>query len=136
MGYTLKSKVLIVGAGFSGATVARELANAGHECDVIDSRPHLAGNAHDFTNEHGIRVHTYGPHIFHTNDRKVAEWVKQFGEWSEYKHKVKAQLEDGTFVTLPVNQETKLIVGEENILDIFYRPYTKKMWGVTLDELD
>ena len=132
----MKNKILVVGAGFSGSTIARQLAEVGCECDVIESRPHIAGNAHDYTNEHGIRIHTYGPHIFHTNDKKVYDWVKKFGEWSEYKHKVKAQLEDGTFVTLPVNQETKSIVGEENILDIFYRPYTKKMWGVTLDELD
>ena len=132
----MKNKILVVGAGFSGSTIARQLAEVGCECDVIESRPHIAGNAHDYTNEHGIRIHTYGPHIFHTNDKKVYDWVKKFGEWSEYKHKVKAQLENGTFVTLPVNQETKSIVGEENILDIFYRPYTKKMWGVTLDELD
>jgi UDP-galactopyranose mutase len=53
-----------------------------------------------------------------------------------YQHRVKAQLSDGRYVTLPVNRETKEIVGEEHVLDIFFRPYTKKMWGVELDELD
>ena len=129
-------KVLIVGAGFSGVTVARTLAEAGHKCHVIDKRPHIGGNAYDYNNHLNIRIHAYGPHIFHTNNEKVVNWVKRFGEWIDYKHKVKAQLSDGRYVTLPVNKETKEIVGEKNILDTFFRPYTKKMWGVELDELD
>ena len=129
-------KILVVGAGFSGAVIAHQLAKAGHDIHVIDERDHIGGNAYDYTNEKGIRVHKYGPHLFHTNNEKVYNWVTQFDEWVPYKHKVKAQLDDGRYVTLPVNKETKEIVGEENILDIFYRPYTKKMWGVTLDELD
>jgi len=129
-------KVLIVGAGFAGATVARELANDGHTVIVMDERGHIGGNAYDYTNEHGIRIHKYGPHIFHTSNKKVYDWVTQFGDWVEYKHKVKAQLADGQYVTLPVNKHTKEIVGEDNIIDTFYRPYTKKMWGKELEELD
>ena len=52
-------KYLVVGAGFSGAVIARELANAGHTVRVIDSRDHIAGNAYDYTNEHGIRIHKF-----------------------------------------------------------------------------
>lgn len=129
-------KILIVGAGFAGATVARELANDGHTVIVMDERGHIGGNAYDYTNEHGIRIHKYGPHIFHTSNKKVYDWVTQFGDWVEYKHKVKAQLADGQYVTLPVNKHTKEIVGEDNIIDTFYRPYTKKMWGKELEELD
>lgn len=128
--------ILVVGAGLSGVTIARELAEAGHIVDVIDKRDHIAGNAYDYDNEYGIRVHKYGPHLFHTNNKTVFDWLSQFTEWVEYKHKVKAQLEDGRHATLPVNKETKEIVGEENVLDIFFRPYTKKMWGVELDELN
>lgn len=128
--------VLIVGAGFSGAVIARELAEAGHKCTVIDKRGHIAGNCHDYTNMEGIRIHSYGPHLFHTNNAEVVNWLSKFTEWVEYKHKVKAQLSDGRYVTLPVNKETKEIVGEENVLDIFFKPYTKKMWGKTLEELD
>ena len=116
--------VLVVGAGFAGATVARLLAEAGHQITVIDERPHVAGNAYDYTNQYGIRVHKYGPHLFHTNNRKVYEWLQQFGAWVPYKHKVKAVLENGTYVTLPVNRETKEIVGEDKIIDTFFRPYT------------
>lgn len=127
--------ILIVGAGFSGAVIARELAEAGHRVTIIDQRNHIGGNAYDYDHE-GIRIHKYGPHLFHTNNKEVVDWLSQFTEWVDYKHKVKAQLADGTYVTLPVNKETKEIVGEENILDTFFRPYTLKMWGKTLDELD
>lgn len=127
--------ILIVGAGFSGAVIARELAEAGHKVTVIDQRNHIGGNAYDYDLE-GIRIHKYGPHLFHTNNKEVVDWLSKFTEWVDYKHKVKAQLDDGTYVTLPVNRETKEIVGEENILDTFFRPYTLKMWGKTLDELD
>jgi len=128
--------ILVVGAGLSGATIARELAEAGNSVHVIDRRDHVAGNAFDYTNEHGIRVHEYGPHLFHTNNKEVFEYLGKFTTWVPYRHKVKAQLEDGRHVTLPVNKKTKEIVGEENVLDIFFRPYTKKMWGVELDELN
>lgn len=129
-------KFLVVGAGFSGAVIARELAEAGYTVDVIDARDHIGGNAWDFVNDKGIRIHKYGPHIFHTSNKIVYDWVTQFSEWVEYKHKVKAQLADGRYVPLPVNRETKEIVGEENIIDVFYRPYTKKMWNKDIEELD
>ena len=127
---------LVIGAGFAGATVARLVAEAGHRVVVMDKRDHIAGNAYAYENEHGIRIHKYGPHLFHTNNKKVFDFLSQFTEWVEYKHKVKAQLEDGRYVTLPVNKETKEIVGEQNVIDIFFRPYTYKMWGKTIEELD
>lgn len=132
-------RYLVVGAGFSGAVIARELADAGKEVVVIDQRDHIAGNAYDYMHPlkgGDIRVHKYGPHLFHTNNTRVFEYLSRFTNWIPYKHKVKALLPDGRFATLPVNRETKEMVGEENVLDIFFRPYTKKMWGVELDELD
>jgi len=128
--------ILVVGAGFAGAVIAHELANDGHKVKVIDERGHIGGNAYDYVNEHGIRIHKYGPHIFHTNNKVAYDWVTKFDEWEDYQHRVKAQLSDGTYVTLPVNANTKYVVGEENILDTFFRPYTKKMWGMELEELD
>jgi UDP-galactopyranose mutase len=132
----MNKKILIVGAGFSGATIARELADKGYKVTVIDKRKHVAGNAHDYTNEHGIKVHTYGPHLFHTSNMKIVEWLSRFTEWVEYKHKVKALLKNGSYVTLPVNAQTSKIVGKENIVDILFRPYTKKMWGMEIESLD
>ena len=128
--------ILIVGAGFSGTVIAYELSKAGHNISMIDERPHIGGNAYDYTDENGIRIHKYGAHLFHTNNKKVFDWLTQFGEWEEYKHKVKAILDDGRYVTLPVNKETLKIIGKENIIDTLYRPYTYKMWNKTIEELD
>ena len=130
------NSILVVGAGFSGAVIARELAESGRHVVVIDKRDHVAGNAYDFTNEIGIRIHKYGPHLFHTSNDKVVEWLSKFTEWRPYQHKVKALLSDGRLVTLPVNKETTEIVGKENVLDIFFRPYTRKMWGIELEQID
>ncbi len=129
-------KILVVGAGFSGATIARLLAANGYHVDIIDKRNHLAGNAFDYVNEYGLRIHQYGPHLFHTSNMKVVDFLSEFTTWIRYQHKVKAQLKNGKLVTLPVNKETQEIVGKENILDVFYRPYTKKMWGVEIEKLD
>jgi UDP-galactopyranose mutase len=128
--------ILIVGAGLYGSTVARVLADAGHLVKVIDKRSHVAGNAYDYTTPNGIRIHKYGPHLFHTNNQDVVDFLSRFTEWTEYKHKVKALLSDGRYVTLPVNKETKAIVGEENVVDTFIRPYTKKMWGLDIEQID
>ena len=116
--------------------VGNQLAKAGHSVDIIDKRDHIGGNAYDYVNDDGIRIHKYGPHIFHTNVKRVYDWITQFGEWVEYRHKVKAMLSNGTYVTLPVNRETKRIVGEDNIISTFYAPYTYKMWGKKIEELD
>ena len=65
---------LVVGAGFAGAVCARRMAEEfGLRVLVIDRRPHLAGNAHDALDDHGVLIHTYGPHIFHTNAAKVID---------------------------------------------------------------
>jgi UDP-galactopyranose mutase len=132
----MNKRILIIGAGFSGVTVARILAENGFLITVIDKRDHVAGNAYDYTNNKGIRVHKYGPHIFHTNNKKVFDWLSNFTTWLPYKHRVKALLKDGTEVVLPPNRETAEIIGTENIIDTLFRPYTKKMWGLEIEELD
>lgn len=183
--------ILVVGAGFAGATAARELAEAGHSVLVIDRRNHVAGNAYDYVNDFGIRVHMYGPHLWHTSNDEVQEWASRFTEWVPYKHQVAALLEDGTHVPLPINHETieqvfgdrfdawaynnnwieyhpetgdmigyargahaafletlrvphaeitnsrqhvEASVGKE-LCDLFFAPYTRKMWGLELEQL-
>ena len=64
-------RFLVVGAGFAGSVMARELADAGYHVKVIDKRPHIAGNAYDEYDSHGILIHLYGPHIFHTNGERI-----------------------------------------------------------------
>jgi len=129
-------RILVVGAGFSGCTVARELADHGHRVTVIEKRGHIAGNAFDYIGDAGIRLHKYGPHLFHTSNQRVVDWVTRFAEWTPYRHKVKALLPDGRFATLPVNAETARMVGPENIVNVLFRPYSRKMWGMGLEDLD
>jgi len=95
----------VVGAGFSGSVVARELAEAGHQIVVFDSRDHVAGNCHTARHETGVMVHTYGPHIFHTQHEHVWRYINRFGEMMPYRHKVKA-ISRGTMYSLPVNLTT------------------------------
>jgi UDP-galactopyranose mutase len=98
--------VLVVGAGFAGAVCARRMAEEyGLRVLVIDRRPHVAGNAHDARDEHGVLIHTYGPHIFHTNAAKVTDFLSRFTDWRPYEHRVWAEI-DGQIVPLPINRTT------------------------------
>jgi UDP-galactopyranose mutase len=97
---------LVVGAGYAGSVMARELATrANHRVLVIDRRDHIAGNAYDYHDEHGVLVHRYGPHIFHTNAGKVVEYLSQFTDWRPYEHRVLARV-DGQLVPMPINRTT------------------------------
>jgi UDP-galactopyranose mutase len=96
---------LIVGAGFAGATTARELAEAGQRVLVIDQRPHIGGNAFDHFDDHGVLVHRYGPHIFHTNSERVFAWLSRFTDWRPYEHRVLAMVE-GKGYPIPINRST------------------------------
>ncbi|WP_234193927.1 UDP-galactopyranose mutase [Pseudacidovorax sp. NFM-22] len=98
-------KFLVVGAGFSGAVTARQLADAGFSVTVIDKRPHIAGNAYDHLDEHGVLVHKYGPHIFHTNSKRVFQWLSQFTDWRFYEHRVLAQVNQKLY-PIPINRTT------------------------------
>ncbi|RYH01041.1 UDP-galactopyranose mutase [Salipiger sp. IMCC34102] len=97
---------LMVGAGFSGAVVARHLADAGLPCTVVDSRSHVAGNCHTARDaDTGVMVHTYGPHIFHTADDEVWDYVRRHATFHPYKNRVKST-HAGQVYTLPVNLHT------------------------------
>lgn len=163
--------ILIVGAGFAGAVYGRELAEAGYHVEIIDQRDHIAGNAYDAVDENGVRVHKYGPHLFHTSNEKVFDWISTFGEMIPYRHSSQALLEDGRLVPMPINRETLEVMfdttlsneaeveallasqavpiktpknaGEyllsrigTTLTDLFFRPYTKKMWGLELEDMD
>jgi UDP-galactopyranose mutase len=95
--------IAIVGAGFSGAVIAYELANKGFKVDVYDTRPHVAGNCHterdDKTN---VMTHVYGPHIFHTDNEKVWNYIQQFDEFMPFTNRVKAITHDRVY-SLPIN---------------------------------
>jgi UDP-galactopyranose mutase len=101
----LKADVIIIGAGLSGATLARQYANLGKKVVVIEKRNHIAGNCYDYYNEDGVLVSKYGAHIFHTSYEDVYKFIKTYGEWKNYHHTVKASV-DGELVPVPINLET------------------------------
>ena len=168
--------ILVVGAGFAGAVHARVLAEAGYDIHVIDKRPHIAGNAYDEVDANGLRVHQYGPHLFHTNNERVVEWLARFGTFVPYEHRVQAVVgatsadTGGNYVPLPVNRRTiEAVFGVEladadavaaflktqaepieapanagehlrsqiggTLTDLFFRPYTRKMWNLDLEDM-
>lgn len=100
------NNIIIIGAGFSGAVIANRLANAGIPCHVVDSRHHIGGNCHTERDvETGVMVHRYGPHIFHTDNREVWDFITQFGEFMPYVNRVKSTV-DGAVYSLPINLHT------------------------------
>ena len=99
-------KVLMVGAGLSGAVIGRSLAEAGHDVTVIDGRDHVGGNCHTTRDPNtGVLVHVYGPHIFHTNDTEVWDYVNTFARFRPYKNQVKSTTQGQVF-SLPINLHT------------------------------
>ena len=100
-------EILIVGAGMAGAVHARRLAEAGFDVHVIDQRDHIAGNCFDEVDaETGVRLHRYGPHLFHTSNMRAVEWLSRFTDWIPYEHRVVARLESGRLVPMPINADT------------------------------
>ena len=105
---------IIVGAGYAGATCARRLADAcGLHVAVIERRNHVAGNAYDRLDDAGILIHEYGPHIYHTTNDRVHRFLSRFTEWTDYQHKVLANIH-GELMPVPFNHASlKLAFGEE-----------------------
>lgn len=97
---------LIVGAGFAGSVLAERLATVlGQRVLIVDKRPHIGGNAYDRYDDHGVLVHPYGPHIFHTNSEEIFEYLSRFTQWRPYQHRVLASV-DGQLVPIPINLDT------------------------------
>lgn len=97
--------VLIVGAGFAGSVVAECLARQGRRVLIIDKRPHIGGNAFDEVDQHGLLIHRYGPHIFHTQAERVLAYLSLFTAWRPYEHRVRAWI-DGRLYPIPINRTT------------------------------
>lgn len=99
----MKVDWLIVGAGFTGSVLAERIASQlGQKVLVVEQRNHIGGNAYDYYNEHGVLVHQYGPHIFHTNAKLIWDYLSQFTQWYSYYHHVLAVV-DGNQIPLPFN---------------------------------
>ncbi len=99
----MKVDWLIVGAGFTGATLAERIASQlDQRVLIVERRDHIGGNAYDSYNEQGVLIHNYGPHIFHTNKKGVWDYLSQFTEWRPYYHRVLGVV-DGNKVPIPFN---------------------------------
>lgn len=132
---------MIVGAGITGATIARLLTDAGEKCLVIDKRDHIGGNCYDEPHEDYF-INRYGGHIFHTNNKPIWDFVNRFSEWIPYEHRVKASYR-GNVYSLPPNKLTMLQLGlngderhaEAVIRQSFFAGYSFKQWGMDIDDL-
>ena len=98
----MAGKILIIGAGLTGITLAEKFASRGNQVLIIDNRNHIGGNCYDLKNREGILIHKYGPHIFHTSDKEVFDYLAKFTEWIPYEHKVLGYI-DGKFAPVPFN---------------------------------
>ena len=106
-------KAIIIGCGFAGATVARQLAEKGYEIKIYEKRDHIGGNCYDCNDEHGILVHQYGPHIFHTNSEEVYDFLSKYTKWYDYSHEVVGNVYD-KIIPIPFNLNTlNIVFGDE-----------------------
>lgn len=100
------NRILVVGAGFSGAVIARELAESSYQVELMEARDHIAGNCHTVRDDQtGVMVHQYGPHIFHTDDEDTWDYINRYGEFMPYKNQVKSTVNDRVY-SLPINLHT------------------------------
>jgi UDP-galactopyranose mutase len=131
---------LIVGAGISAATFCAAMKHKYKIC-VMDIRPHIGGNCYDYKSSN-MFVQIYGPHYFHTSNNAVKEFVSKYTEWINYTHSVTAEvIHKGVKkkVPFPYSKETELALGEslsiEERINLFFKPYSKKMWNMDWDDL-
>jgi UDP-galactopyranose mutase len=148
----LNVEYLVVGSGLTGAVIARALHDSGKSVLVVDRRDHIGGNVHDHAHPSGIRIHTYGPHYFRTNDDELWTFVNRFADFHRYEASIKS-LVDGRyenwpvagsyirrtvgenwspeFTGKPVNfEQASLTMMPRLIYEKFVKGYSEKQWGV------
>ncbi|WP_392562639.1 UDP-galactopyranose mutase [Orbus sturtevantii] len=121
-------KNLIVGCGLSAAVLAERIASElKEEVFIIDKRDHVGGNIYDYKDRNGITVHRYGPHVFHTSDSKVWDYLSQFTKWHYFMYQVKAMI-DGKIVNIPFNLNT--------IQEVFPKALANRLEEKLLEQFD
>ncbi len=127
----------IFGAGPTGSVIARRYAEKGEKVTVFEVRNHIAGNLYDYVSENGVIVHKYGPHIFQTSNDKVIEYIKNFAEWKEFRHKVNVVI-NGKEVPLPINFQSidLLLENAEEMKDLLSKEFENRKVVYIQDLLD
>ena len=148
---------LVVGSGLTGATIARVLSDAGIRVLVVERRSHPGGNVHDHVHPSGLRIHTYGPHYFRTEDETLWAFVRRFAKFYKYEAVLKSQV-DGRFENWPITgsyirsmigekwtpaftgqpgnfEEAALALMPRLVYEKFVKGYSEKQWGVPPREL-
>jgi UDP-galactopyranose mutase len=148
---------LVVGAGLTGATIARMLHDAGHRVLVLERRSRVAGNVHDSVHESGIRIHDHGPHYFRTSSDRIWAFVNRFADFHPFQARIKSFVDD-EHVSWPLGrswierrlgnaapsrlggqpanfEEAALALMPAPVYDKFVKPYNEKQWGVPATDL-
>ena len=100
-----KNKILVIGSGITGITLAERFASLDNRVLLIEKRNHIGGNCYDCKDSNGILIHKYGPHIFHTDYQEVWNYLSEFSDWIYYHHRALGFI-DGKFVPIPFNLNT------------------------------
>lgn len=131
--------LLLVGAGITSATICARLKHKAKIC-VVDARPHIAGNCFDYKSGNTF-VHSFGPHLFHSPNQSIVDFLSQFTEWVPLNYTVTGEIEDGKIkrVPFPYSRETERVLGrklsEAEVLEKFFHGYSLKMWGMPYERL-
>lgn len=131
-----KYDVIIIGAGFAGSILARKFADEEKKVLMIEKRSHIGGNMYEEVLDNGIRIHRYGPHIFHTNNKEVFDFLQNYSEWFFYEHRVIGKI-DGKLVPIPFNYKSlELLFDQEEanqIKEILNKKYSNQSKVSILD---
>ena len=155
---TTRAEYVIVGAGLTGGTIARLLHDAGRRVVVVDRRAHVGGNVFDHVHATGVRVHTYGPHLFRTSSDRVWAFVNRFASFYPYRHRVLSEVDGVRYVWPPGATTIRRLVGDDwrpefaatptnfeeaalslmprRVFEMFVKEYNEKQWGVPAAALD
>lgn len=131
-------KIKIVGCGLSGCVAARILKDLGHDIVIFETRNHIGGNCYD-SNFCGTLTHNYGPHIFHTDDEEVFEFLSRFTEWVDFELKPVGNTIIGK-MPLPYHDSGCLnsigkTLSQDEIIDYIFKDYSEKQWGVDFEKI-
>jgi UDP-galactopyranose mutase len=128
----------VIGCGLSGITSAILLRDKGYHVEIFDKRDHIGGNCYDYSVKNTL-VHKYGPHMFHTNDEEVFQFLSRYTEWFPFYNKPKGDTDLG-IISLPYSKKTISELGrelsEEEITKYIFKDYSEKQWGVPFNQIN